>query len=1104
MTANEDSETSSSTGSVGIYYVSGRSKRIDVAINGCSITMDWDPGATQSIISTSLWRSIGAPKLKQAPPLRAYGNFKLEPRGSAKVRVVLGDRTELVSAVVMDKAKPMLFGLPWCKAFEMGFPEQVYSVQQQARGNDNTSASSRLKCIIEGNEELFGEKLGRVKDFQITIHVKEGAQPVHFAARPVNFGIQKNVEAELKRFLEAGIISAVNPNDTPVEWATPTVIVPKKNGAVRICGDFRTTLNPVLAQDTFPVPRFDQLRRQLANGQRFTKIDVKDAYLQFEVDPASRKYLVVSTHKGYFRYNRLPFGVASAPAIFQRYLEELLAGIYNIAVYFDDIAITGPDDETHLRNLSEVLKRLRSAGFALKRDKCTFMQPSIEYLGHVFSSEGVLPSPVKVAAIVNAPAPSNKTELRSFLGMANFYERFIPRLHGLCADLHEMTGHRRAFCWSKKEEKSFKRVKEAIACSRYLVAFNEARELFLATDASEKGVGAVLFHRDQRNNEQPIAFASRKLTDAERKYSVIDREALAIFYAIRKFDQYLRGVRFHLRTDHKPLVHIFGEKRNLPKLVNNRLTRWAIYIGQYNYEIEYRKGSRNQVADCLSRLPDEDEERSADEVQVAHISDKQVYEKFGDLELSEETLQKHTRKDASLKYVMWYMRSGWPTGALSEELKKYYNKKAELSVEGGAVMWQGRLVIPNALRHAVLERLHEGHPGITSMRALARFYVWWPRIDEDIEVVCGRCRGCQEHRQRPSTVPVYAWSLPDQVWERLHIDYAGPFQGKVWLIVVDALSKWVEVRKVVDMNANTLCGTMDNIFATFGLPQTIVSDNGRQFVSQQFREFCRVRGIRQVTAAPYHPRTNGLAERFVRTFKDRMRASSGVDNGYRKLHEILFSYRNTPHGTTGRSPAEAMFGRQLRCIFDNIKPNLKRRLHYGYLRDEIENSKTPRQFQTGQKVFSRTTKDKSWTPAEIVDRTGRYSYTMRTAEGMAHRRHTDQLRANNHDRSRYSGLSSGATSADVAAGGQEGDEAENGDSHCIDEDTLVGTDRETTPGSGCVLPDSDVSETPAEPARVSIEQKHQAGAKPRQQSFEKETKIRRSTRERKPPVKFDL
>lgn len=463
---------------------------------------------------------------------------------------------------------------------------------------------------------------------------------------------------------------------------------------------------------------------------------------------------------------------------------------------------------------------------------------------------------------------------------------------------------------------------------------------------------------------------------------------------MRKFDQFLRGTKFTLVTDHKPLIHLLGPQRNLPKIVNNRLVRWALLIGSYDYDIIFKKGEHNLLADYCSRMPNPEEQPSDVEIGIHKIGITFQCNKIHDLLFTEENLRKATKQDPVLKQIRQLITLDWNGYQQSQnDLKPYHRKRHELSVENKIVMWQGRIVVPESLRKATLRHLHLGHPGISAMRALARFYVWWPSIDEDIDNEVKLCRTCQENSPNQSELPIFAWSIPDKVWERIHIDFAGPFQGKFWLVLCDALSKWIEIKPMEKITSAKLIEELETIFTTFGLPEIIVSDNGPQLTSHEFQEFCKEKCILHIRSSPYHPRTNGLAERLVRTFKSRM-ASDGRNeaSSKRRLNEFLFSYRSTPHSTTKKSPAEMMFGRQLSCILSNARPNTKRSMRHRQIQANITNESRVPNYNEGDNVYVKTRIDTKWKPAVVSHRTNRYSYVVNTPDGVQLRRHADHLR----------------------------------------------------------------------------------------------------------------
>lgn len=289
----------------------------------------------------------------------------------------------------------------------------------------------------------------------------------------------------------------------------------KKDGTPRICGDFKVTVNPVLTAEQYPLPLINDLFSGLAGGQKFSKIDLCQAYLQMHVDPESQELLTIVTYKGLCRHWRLPFGITSAPALFQTAVDQILSGLPTVQCYLDDLLITGPDEQSHLRNLDATLQRLEEYGLKVRKDKCEFFKPSLEHLGHVIESSGLHKAPSKVKVIVEAPSPKNVNQLRSFLGLLIYYARFVPNLANKLKPLHELLNKTKSWNWTNKCEAAFKEVKTTLSRSEALTHFDPALLLQLACDASPYGVGAVVSHIMPSGEERPIAFASRTLSKAE-------------------------------------------------------------------------------------------------------------------------------------------------------------------------------------------------------------------------------------------------------------------------------------------------------------------------------------------------------------------------------------------------------------------------------------------------------------------------------------------------------------------------------------------------------------------------------------------------------------
>ena len=402
-----------------------------------------------------------------------------------------------------------------------------------------------------------------------------------------------------------------------------------------------------------------------------------------------------------------------------------------------------------------------------------------------------------------------------------------------------------------------KTAKQLLTTSNLLIHYDPSLLLKLATDASQYGLGAVISHVLPTGEERPIAFASRSLSASKKNYSQIDKEALSLIFGIKKFHSYLYGRRFTLITDHKPLTSILGPTKGVPSVAAVQMHRWALLLAAYNYNIEFRPTTTHCNADALSRLPlPDDGKQRPSETGMYHVR------QIESLPIMSQAVRKATQRDPTLSKVEEYVLKGWPE-EVPNTLLTYRNKQVELSVEQGCLLWGGRVIIPQSLKQKILANLHREHLGISKMKTLARSHIWWRGLDYDLEVLVKNCAACAAVKQAPPKAPLLPWTWPSRPWQRVHIDFAGPFVEKMFLIVVDAYSKWGEVIIMNQTTAAKTISTLRQLFVSHGIPEQIVSDNGPQFVSSDFTEFLKLNGVRHIRASPYHPATNGEAERFV-------------------------------------------------------------------------------------------------------------------------------------------------------------------------------------------------------------------------------------------------
>ena len=556
--------------------------------------MELDTGSAVSVISRQDYEE----KFKHLPLehtsilLRTYTGGRVAPDGVIRVDVDYEEqRCQDLRLFVVKRGGPPLFGRDWLQTIRLDW-KSISSISLSA-----TNLHGKVKDIQMKHSDIFKEEMGTMKSIKARLVVEDECQPRFLKARPVPYALRKKVEEDLERLVAAGVLLSVETS----EWATPIVPVVKPNGTVCICGDFKVTVNPVLSAQQYPMPRAEDMFATLAGGKHFSKIDLSSAYLQMEVEEDSKKYLTINTHKGLFTYQRLPFGITSSPAIFQRAMEQILQGLDGVLCYQDDILITGENDDVHLQNLDKVLQRVEEYGLRVNQGKCEFFKKSLKFLGHVIDSTGLHTSPDKVKAIIDAPCPTNVAQLRSFLGLINYYGRFLPNLSTVLHPLNQLLQKDWKWSWTPTCNIAFTEAKKLIASNRVLTHFDSNLPIKLACDASSYGIGAVISHTMSDGSEKPIAFASRTLNKSERNYAQIEKEALSLVYGVKKFHQYLYGQKFTLVTDHQPLTSIFGPKKGIPTLAAARMQRWAIFLSGHTYDIEYKSTLKHSNADGLSR-----------------------------------------------------------------------------------------------------------------------------------------------------------------------------------------------------------------------------------------------------------------------------------------------------------------------------------------------------------------------------------------------------------------------------------------------------------------------------------------------------------------------
>ncbi|XP_078533910.1 gypsy retrotransposon integrase-like protein 1 [Lissotriton helveticus] len=891
---------------------------VDATIDKCHIQLLVDTGARITIVSYDKYSHFWHDKCLLPPDVLsvAFEGSRINLLGyfwaeiSIFNKVIKGKVYVAKRGInVLDLIHQAEFGV----TIKPGLPNPVFI--EECNIPHSMSSPSVPVCNILNDKlwelkfkKVFEDRLGKITNFQHFIKVKDGITPVKHKLRNVPLSIREDLSKHLKSLCEQGIIEKVE----STLWISPIVLARKRSDDLRMCVDLRS-LNQAIWVDGFPLPRIEDLIAKVGSSTWFSKFDLKAAYHQIELHPLSRHLTAFVTPDGVFQFRRLPFGLASAAAVFQRIMSEMFEELSNVVVFQDDILIFTQSEDEHDKVIDQVFHILEHRGVTLQKSKCVFKTREVEYLGHIISENGIRPRSGLVKSIIEAPAPSNKEQLLAFLGLCEFYSKFMRDYAKTTECFRLLLKKGATFSWSDECEKGFQLIKKHITNAPALQPFNGNRETIVTVDACEYGLGAVLSQM-AHGKEFTVGFASRTLRPVERKYSVIEKELLACTWSVEKFKSYLWGRSFILQTDHRPLVDILSG-RNINR-TTARLARLSTKLLEFNFKAVYIPGGKNRRADCLSRLPlqvpDENEETDIEECFVANISQTSV-------SFAECDWIKAVENDAILKDVISFIKKGWPKErTLSPELQIYWKINPELSLENGKIVRGDKFIPPSVYREKIITDAHSGHLGATITKRNVRSNFWWPKMDNQIiETIklCSRCNTSDKvlilEGVSNSVVPP-----PARAWQKIGLDFLGPFHvlpntSKYFLVLVDHLSRWVEVEPINIPNSKNVIDCLSRIFLREGCPEEILTDNGVQFISKEMSVFLNNCCIKHTRTPLYHPQSNGKTERFNRVIVECVQAAFRSNNCiFQAVKDLIWSYRISPHVATGFSPFELMRGRK--------------------------------------------------------------------------------------------------------------------------------------------------------------------------------------------------
>ena len=860
----------------------------------------------------SLWpaSTTSSPSSPSSIRLAAVNGTPIKSFGRVKKQIKLGDRSYSFTFILAHVKRPIL-GLDFLQAFKMSIDLCKRRLAHSGTFTRFASTSSSVSGVNVVHAAPFTRLLSAFPEITdpalasstsrhgVECFIDTSGPPIKTSPRRLT----PDKLATAKRYFDlmcaAGICRRSN---SP--WSSGLHMVPKKDGSVRPCGDYRR-LNERTSGDAYPIPHVQDFAAGLAGCRIFSKIDLVKGYHQVPVHPTDVPKTAIATPFGLFEFLRMPFGLKNAAQTFQRLMDNVTDQLTGVFAYIDDVLVASPSVAQHERDLRQLFEALRRFGLVLNTDKCVFGAREIDFLGHRVSARGIRPLPDKVEAVRRFERPRSVRALQRFLGLVNFYRRFLPNIAATMRPLTDaLAGAPRQLQWTDGMSAAFEATKQRLATAALLVHPVPNADLRINTDASTKAIAGAI-HQVIDGQPQPLGFFSRRTTPAESRYSAYDLELLAIYSTIIKYRHVLEGRRFRIYTDQKPLTSAFFKARDP---VSNRQRHQLAFISEFATDVAHVPGLENVVADAFTRQYDDEKESALVNAVTHTLSDVNLADLAGDQRPIDEE----------------------PPSSLRLEQVRFPG--VDPPVVCDTSLGRPRVLVPETRRHSIFDAIHNlAHPsGRTTLAIIAKTYAW-RGMRRDVLRWARQCQACATSKIAKHTkAPVLPIPVPRARFTHVHIDIVGPFSPdrgfKYLLTMIDRTTRWPEAVPLTDTKTDTvLQAFVDHWISRFGVPAVVTSDRGAQFTSGAWRQSLSRLGISASSTTAYHPQANGLVERLHRTLKNALRCA-GRSNGSwsRALPWVLLGLRSAPRPDTAASAAEIVFGTPLRipglCFQDEQSP----------------------------------------------------------------------------------------------------------------------------------------------------------------------------------------